>query len=171
MMRITLLSTPLLIASASAFVSRAPHTGGTLLQAQLDVNNRDLMLWLLLLTASDEYQEQENFLIRRGELEKKLLAGSSSPLEANVVKIRGTGKSGGFGGSGSASRKTTCSPAALKKEGKAHAKVLKRDGVVRIDKVLLSDQADKMREYISALRTNISGRGGNWQGAFAASIR
>jgi len=108
------------------------------------------MLWRLLLTASDEYQEQENFLIRRGELEEKLLAGSSSPLEANVVKIRGAGKSGGFGGGGSAGRKT--SPAALKKEGKAHAKVLKKDGVVRIDKVLSSDQADKMREYISALR-------------------
>jgi ectoine hydroxylase-related dioxygenase (phytanoyl-CoA dioxygenase family) len=97
------------------------------------------------------YQEQEKVLVRRGELEEELTAGTSSPLEASVVKVRGAGKSGGFGGGGGSSTKKT-STAALKAEGKAHAKVLKKDGVVRIDNVLSSDQADKMRDYVLSLR-------------------
>jgi len=96
------------------------------------------------------YQEQEKVLVRRGELEEELMAGTSSPLEANVVKVRGAGKSGGFGGGGSSGKKI--STAALKAEGKAHAKVLKKNGVVRIDNVLSSDQADKMREYVLSSR-------------------
>ena len=134
MMRVIIFSAPLLFALALAFVPPDPRGHHTTRLEMSDVG--DLL-----------YQEQENILIRRGELEEELLAGNSSPLEANVVKIRGAGKSGGFGGGGS---KT--SPAALKTEGKAHAKVLKKDGVVRIDKVLSSDQADKMREYVVSLR-------------------
>ena len=125
---------PLLFALTSAFVPPDPLGHHT---TRLDMSDVGDLL----------YQEQENILIRRGELEEELLAENSSPLEANVVKIRGAGKSGGFGGGGS---KT--SPAALKAEGKAHAKVLKKDGVVRIDKVLSSDQADTMREYVLSLR-------------------
>jgi len=97
------------------------------------------------------YQEQEKVLVRRGELEEELTAGTRSPLEASVVKVRGAGKSGGFGGGGGSSSKKT-STAALKAEGKAHAKVLKKDGVVRIDNVLSSDQADRMRDYVLSLR-------------------
>ena len=95
------------------------------------------------------YQEQEKLIVSRGELEEELMKGTASPLAANKVKVRGAGKAGGFGG-GSSSLKI--SSAALKAEGKAHAKVLKRDGVVRIDNVLSSEQADKMREYVLSLR-------------------
>lgn len=67
-----------------------------------------------------------------------------------MVKIRGTGKAGGFGKSaGGASGKNSASS---KAEGKAHAKVLKKEGVVRIDNVLSPDNTDKIREYLYNLR-------------------
>lgn len=127
---------PLLLCVASAFV---PQTSFRHAAAPLQMSDVSDLL----------YQEQENVLVRRGELEEELMASTSSPLEANVVKVRGAGKSGGFGGGGGGGKTST---AALKAEGKAHAKVLKKDGVVRIDNVLSSDQADKMREYVLKLR-------------------
>uniref|UniRef100_A0A7S4JJ73 Uncharacterized protein n=1 Tax=Odontella aurita TaxID=265563 RepID=A0A7S4JJ73_9STRA len=99
------------------------------------------------------YQEQEKVLISRGELEEKLMSGTASPLEASKVKVRGAGKAGGFGGGGKSSGKKKTSPAALKAEGKAHSKILKKDGVVRIDNVLSGGIADRMREYVYSLRS------------------
>mmetsp|Transcript_1045 Transcript_1045/g.2911 ORF Transcript_1045/g.2911 Transcript_1045/m.2911 type:complete len:382 (-) Transcript_1045:1446-2591(-) len=139
MARIRLLSAPLVICLVSAFVPEAPHPRGSHATPLQMSDVSDLL-----------YQEQEKVLVRRGELEEELMAGTSSPLEANVVKVRGAGKSGGFGGGGSSGKKI--STAALKAEGKAHAKVLKKNGVVRIDNVLSSDQADKMREYVLSSR-------------------
>ena len=93
------------------------------------------------------YMEQEKLLVSRGEWEGEAMAGKAIALEANVVKVRGTGKAGGFGGG-----RSKVSPAAIKAEGKAHAKVLKKDGVVRIDRVLSAATADRMKEYVTELR-------------------
>ena len=136
MMRSILTYSPLVICVASAFV---PHASFRHAAPPLQMSDVSDLL----------YQEQEKVLVRRGELEEELMADTSSPLEANVVKVRGAGKSGGFGGGGGGGKTST---AALKAEGKAHAKVLKKDGVVRIDNVLSSDQADKMRKYVLNLR-------------------
>ena len=90
------------------------------------------------------YQEQEKLIVQRGELEESLVT-NTSPLEAPKIKIRGTGKAGGFGKSSSSSNNN-------KAEGKEYAKILKKEGVVRIDNVLSSDTADEVREYLYALR-------------------
>ena len=45
------------------------------------------------------YKEQENILIRRGELEAKLMEGPYEALQPNQIK--GVGSGGGFGGGSS----------------------------------------------------------------------
>ena len=44
------------------------------------------------------YMEQEKLLVSRGEWEGEAMAGKAIALEANVVKVRGTGKAGGGNG-------------------------------------------------------------------------
>jgi ectoine hydroxylase-related dioxygenase (phytanoyl-CoA dioxygenase family) len=90
------------------------------------------------------YKEQENILVERGEFEGNLMADTYTPIAANVVK--GAGSSGGFGGGGKSPKQQ------LKTQGKAHAAVLKKDGVVRIDNVLSADLADQVREFAYNLR-------------------
>lgn len=90
------------------------------------------------------YKEQENILVGRGEFEGTLMAATHTPIAANVVK--GAGSSGGFGGGGKSPKQQ------LKAQGKAHAAVLRRDGVVRIDNVLPADQADQVRKFAYDLR-------------------
>jgi ectoine hydroxylase-related dioxygenase (phytanoyl-CoA dioxygenase family) len=90
------------------------------------------------------YKEQENILVGRGEFEGTLMANTYTPIVANVVK--GAGSSGGFGGGGKSPKQQ------LKTQGKAHAAVLKKDGVVRIDNVLPADLADQVREFAYDLR-------------------
>lgn len=92
------------------------------------------------------YQIQEQLIIDRGAVEEELMANNYSPLEANKPKVRGTGGSGGFGGGAGKSSAT------LKAEGKAHAKVLKENGVVRIDSVLSDKMADELRDFVFELR-------------------
>lgn len=85
-----------------------------------------------------EYAEQEALIVERGQLEETLIT-DITPLEA--PKIKG-GKAGGFGkSSGNA-----------KAGGKEYAKVLKQEGVVRIDNVMSSTTADAVRDYLYALR-------------------
>jgi ectoine hydroxylase-related dioxygenase (phytanoyl-CoA dioxygenase family) len=90
------------------------------------------------------YKEQENILVGRGELEGTLMADTHTPIAASVVK--GAGSSGGFGGGGKSPKQQ------LKTQAKAHAAVLRRDGVVRIDNVLPADQADQVRKFAYDLR-------------------
>jgi ectoine hydroxylase-related dioxygenase (phytanoyl-CoA dioxygenase family) len=85
-----------------------------------------------------EYAEQEALIVDRGMFEETLIT-NISPLEA--PKIKG-GKVGGFGKASGSS----------KVEGKEYAKVLKKEGVVRIDNVLSSATADGVRDYLYALR-------------------
>ena len=91
------------------------------------------------------YDVQEEMLIKRGELEEKLMMGNSSPLKANKPKGVG-GPSKGFGG-GLASGGNS----GFRQEAKSHANVLSKEGVVRIDNVLSPQLADQMREYVFKL--------------------
>lgn len=104
------------------------------------------------LDPEEEYKLKEQALVDRGVLEETLMAHTGSTLEASKVKVkevRGAGRSGGFGG---ASSSTKSKKAAFKTEAKTHAKVLKKEGVVRIDSVLSAKTADRVREYAYSLR-------------------
>ena len=92
------------------------------------------------------YQEQEKMLVNRGAWEGQLMADTHSPLKAHVVK--GAGSKGGFGAKASSSSSST----ALKTQAKELAKVLKKHGVVRIDKVLSDSTADALRSFLYDLR-------------------
>jgi len=98
------------------------------------------------------YQEQEKLIVQRGELERTFVT-DTKPLEPTVIKVRGTGKAGGFGksSSGGGSRGKS-SNVSSKAEGKAHAKVLRKEGVMRINNVLSPETADGVREYLYELR-------------------
>ena len=91
------------------------------------------------------YQEQEKLLVQRGELEESLVTDASS-LEASKVKVRGTGRAGGFAKSSS----PRVGPD--KAEGKPYAKILRKEGVIRVDKVLSEATADSLRDYLYDLR-------------------
>jgi len=94
------------------------------------------------------YEEQEKLLVKRGELEAALMAKDGiAGIEANVVK--GAGGSGGFGGG---AKKGASSKKNLKAQAKEHAKVLRREGVVRIDNVLPKKVADDMRDFVYTMR-------------------
>jgi hypothetical protein len=93
------------------------------------------------------YKEQEQLLVKRGIVEAKLMQHTASPLQPSVSK--GTGITKGF-----AANKSTAGakPSDLKVAAKIHAKELQTVGVVRIDNVLTSDMADRLREYVIKLR-------------------
>ena len=94
------------------------------------------------------YDVQEEMLIKRGEREEELMAGNSSPLKASQPKgVGGRGGKGFGSGGGSGGRKS-----GFKIEAKAHANVLRKEGVVRIDNVLSEELADRMRDYVMKLR-------------------
>ena len=98
------------------------------------------------------YEEQEGIIVRRGMLEESLLT-NVTPLLAPQIKVRGTGKAGGFGnpasGGGGSGRSTTSSS---KAEGREHAKVMVREGVLRIDDVISTATVDKLRDHLYTLR-------------------
>lgn len=87
------------------------------------------------------YEVQEQMLVARGEVENNLMKGTSTYLEAN--KPRGMGQSGGFGGS---------SKRDLKQEAKSHAKIIRENGVVRIDGVLPDQVVEDFRKFVFELR-------------------
>jgi ectoine hydroxylase-related dioxygenase (phytanoyl-CoA dioxygenase family) len=122
-------------------------------------------------------------LVQRGIWEGQLMSQShhSTTLQANhVVVARGGGVSGGgFGGSattsgagkkkgnsrsGSKSKGGSSSTSSIKAQqqqqqqlltlqGKAHAQVLQRDGVVRIDNIFSNDLASQLRTMVYEMRT------------------
>ena len=107
-------------------------------------------------SAADDllYQEQEKLLVSRGALEGQLMAQTdTSPLQAHVVK--GAGSKGGFGTAASTKKGgggSSTSATAIKAQAKELAKVLKQQGVVRIDKVLSNTVADELRAFLMNLR-------------------
>ena len=99
------------------------------------------------------YQEQEKLLIRRGEVEGELMSKTPpEPLQSPVIKGVGAGRGGGGGGfggkSGSSSSGSKSGQQLLKAQAKAYAKVLKEEGVVRIDRVLSEATADELRAFL-----------------------
>eukprot|EP00559_Dactyliosolen_fragilissimus_P002578 CAMPEP_0184865830 /NCGR_PEP_ID=MMETSP0580-20130426/19250_1 /TAXON_ID=1118495 /ORGANISM="Dactyliosolen fragilissimus" /LENGTH=415 /DNA_ID=CAMNT_0027365169 /DNA_START=235 /DNA_END=1482 /DNA_ORIENTATION=+ len=96
------------------------------------------------------YDVQEELITKRGVLEEKLMSRTHRPLEAHTPKVKGMGAGGGFGGGGKSSGNK--SNAALKAEGKAHAKILQSEGVVRIDNVLSEDVVDELKRFVLSLR-------------------
>ncbi|KAL3936173.1 MAG: hypothetical protein SGBAC_008455 [Bacillariaceae sp.] len=95
------------------------------------------------------YDEQERLLAERGKYEGELLDKSTHqpiPLEGNVVK--GASGGGGFAGRGDRGGGSSV----LKTQAKAHAKVLREQGVVRIDNVLSKDLADSIRGRVYQMR-------------------
>ena len=100
-----------------------------------------------LLGVADDllYQEQEKLLVSRGALEGELMKDTHSPLKTHVVK--GAGSGGGFGGGGGGSKTS-----AVKAQAKELTKVLKNQGVVRVDKVVSDDTVDQLRAFLYDLR-------------------
>jgi len=89
-------------------------------------------------------EQQDRELKKKGDHEAELMKNHKSPLKAN--KVRGVAGSGG--GFGSANTKPNFAAHA-----KAHAKVLQKEGIVRIDNVLPATLADNLKEYLVGLRT------------------
>lgn len=92
------------------------------------------------------YAEHEKLLVGRGVLEADLMP-AGKPLEANLVK-----GSGGGGGFGSSSGSSGSKKSLLKAQAKSHARILREQGVVRIDNVLSPTLADSLRTTIYELR-------------------
>jgi ectoine hydroxylase-related dioxygenase (phytanoyl-CoA dioxygenase family) len=90
------------------------------------------------------YKEQEKLLVERGAFEGELMGHFTQGIQANIVK--GVGGGGGFGGSKTPKKNS------LKEQGRAHAKVLREEGVVSVDHVLSDAQADAVRDYVMELR-------------------
>lgn len=126
------------------------------------------------------YDVQEEAITRRGIFEEELMQqqiqgtknGNAKDLilKEYIPKIKGANVGGGFGGSsnnkkktttkknkkstGSSSNKSTTVPSklALEAQGKAYAKILQQDGVVRIDNILSKKLTTELRKYVMELR-------------------
>mmetsp|Transcript_17967 Transcript_17967/g.36861 ORF Transcript_17967/g.36861 Transcript_17967/m.36861 type:complete len:373 (+) Transcript_17967:142-1260(+) len=90
------------------------------------------------------YEEQERLLVNRGVVESDLMKNTGSPISA--CEVKGTGAAKGFGAS------SGMKASDIKAAAKAHAKELRKSGVVRIDDVLPDDMADELRNYVFDLR-------------------
>ena len=93
------------------------------------------------------YAEHEKLLINRGVFEADLMP-PGTPIDAHIVKGGSGGEGFGANGSGGGGSKK----ALLKTQAKAHARVLKERGVVRIDNVLNPSLADSLRKHVYDLR-------------------
>jgi ectoine hydroxylase-related dioxygenase (phytanoyl-CoA dioxygenase family) len=94
------------------------------------------------------YGEQEKLLVNRGILENELMVSKAKTvaLPSNIVK--GSEGGGGFGKKSSSSSSSSANKAAAK----SHAKVLTKEGVVRIDNVLSPALADTIRQSVYTMR-------------------
>jgi len=90
------------------------------------------------------YEVQEELITKRGELEEDIMTGPSAPILEH--KPKGAGSAGGFGNKSSKNRPL------LKTQAKEHAKVLRSQGVVRIDNVLSPAVVDKVKQFVMELR-------------------
>lgn len=88
------------------------------------------------------YQDQQDAMLRRAIHEEELLSEKSKPKELQAAKIKaGPPKSG----TGFADKGAMDPSARLAAE---HAKIVKRDGVLRMNNVLSPEVADKLRQYL-----------------------
>lgn len=88
------------------------------------------------------YQDQQEAMLRRALHEEELLYEKKKPKELQAAKIKaGPPKSGtGFANKGAMDPATRLAA--------EQAKIMKRDGVIRINNVLSPDVADKLRQYL-----------------------
>ena len=97
-----------------------------------------------LLSSASEllYQDQQEAMLRRALHEEELLSEKNKPTELQAAKIKaGPPKAGtGF------ANKAAMNPAA--RLAAEQAKLMKRDGVIRINNVLSPEVADKLRKYL-----------------------
>mmetsp|Transcript_18435 Transcript_18435/g.21315 ORF Transcript_18435/g.21315 Transcript_18435/m.21315 type:complete len:401 (-) Transcript_18435:484-1686(-) len=92
------------------------------------------------------YQDQQAAMERRALQEQKLLSTKKvKELKAPKLKIPAPKSGTGFGG-GASTKKSSMS--ALQRLASEQAKIVHREGVIRINQALSSDQSDKLREYI-----------------------
>jgi len=89
------------------------------------------------------FASEEQVIIDRGKKDLELLGDNWTPLQVPVIK--GAGAVGGFGAIKKSKKQVV-------DEAKALAKTLRREGVVRIDKVLSEEAADGLRAYCLNLR-------------------
>ena len=88
------------------------------------------------------YQDQQQAMLRRAILEENLLQSKKQPtaLEAPTLKLSPPKSGTGFATSAATNKST--------RRAEEQAKVIRRDGVVRIDNVLSCEVADKLRQYL-----------------------
>jgi len=89
-------------------------------------------------------EDQEEAVVRRGELEEQLMSGApTGPLQAPPLssKRAAGGGGGGFSAAQATSKKKSSIPA-LHAQGKAFAKVMRKDGVCLVPDVLQPAEAD-----------------------------
>ena len=96
------------------------------------------------------YDDQEAAITQRGEYEESIMK-PPIPLQAN--KPRGAGSSGGFGGSSNNKNKGSNASSRFKEIAQSHTKILRQDGVVRIDDVFPAPLADELLHFVYALRS------------------
>ena len=88
------------------------------------------------------YQDQQQAMLRRAILEENLLQSKKQPtaLEAPTLKLSPPKSGTGFATSAAKNKSTRIA--------EEQAKVIRRDGVVRIDNALSPEVADKLRQYL-----------------------
>ena len=92
------------------------------------------------------YQDQQAAMERRALKEQELLSTKKvNELKAPKLKIPAQKSGTGFGGS-SSGKKAIMSP--LQRLASEQAKIVHREGVIRINKALSSGLSDKLREYV-----------------------
>jgi hypothetical protein len=104
-------------------------------------------------------EEQDLELQRKGDDEARLMK-MPTPLKCTKIRVRGGGSSSnaGFGTSASKGRKqvktdrTDSGQHEWGAQAAAYSKILKADGIVRIDNVLDSELCDTLRDYLIDLR-------------------
>ena len=136
---------------AAAFVKLQPvfHLAAPSITNPISISGqRNLVAVSVTFSASDLlYQDQQNAMLRRAQREEELLRseegkGSYERLSCPKIKPFQNVSSGtGFGG-----KNSKISPE--RRQAKDRAKILKRDGVMRMDNVLSDGVADKLREHI-----------------------
>jgi ectoine hydroxylase-related dioxygenase (phytanoyl-CoA dioxygenase family) len=96
-------------------------------------------------------EEEDRILKDNGDREAKLMASSQAPLVAHKVKIAAV-SSGGRGFGSKSIQQTSEAASDVLTYAKAYAKVLRKDGIVRIDNILPEALADSLKEYLVDLR-------------------
>ena len=120
-----------------------------------DVNHGRFEFSLRMSSAARDllYQDQQGAMERRAIREEELLSAKKmKELKAPKLKVPATKSGTGFGSA--SSKKNSLSP--MERLAVEQAKILNRDGALRIDNVLSPDLSDKLREYVLE-QQNIAG--------------